>query len=479
MQKAGVEISGQRNPGPREPSEPLRLSEPLVEPYAEPPSESELHGEPCSKPTPHAARELRIDNEASTSTGKDPKSPALPIACFSEPSELGPGDVTDKISKSRKKSVSFSEVVQIQTPLSESHTSHHGRRTSQDLRDEMLLEEQKAFKDSAQAEHITLGSPISSPIIPTDESLEEAVLRRQMLDYNMNEVGTIVAEINLDDSGSYDSERFDESDGTDTEDEDDEAEDEHGRTTRRVIDDDYRAQMLTLEKKLSARMMVNVGPQAEVNVQGHGPSTLQPRNGNASEEIVNEKKAVRFADNVDVSGPKDAAPATATKIVGPLLDVAEHSPSNNVETRSSKPKKPSKFKSSRPKRPDHVEAVPQQSSAADMDKPRPSFTPGETHAGTVLERAPPVQMNESLDNLSESTVPAAPDEFDDTTMGQELAMEYNRLRNRMIQRQGGFMQATDEEENERPEPSDLFGEPNLHDGKKASRFKAARLAGMK
>ena len=507
LQKAGVEVVDREKIEPNEGSEPPEASEPPAEPLLEPFTRSEPHvkkapqvgKEPQDEREPQDEKELQIKKEpqvkykflskdaASTRIEDEPKQRGSPLARTREVSPankpINPevNDATERLSHSTKKSVSFSETAQIQTlvsPAPTNHASHHGRKTSQDLRNEILLEEQKPFERHTHAEDIKPGSSISSPIIPLNESPEEATLRRQMLDYNMNEVGPVVAEIDIDDNGSYDSERFDESDDTDAEDEDDEGEDEYGRTTRRVIDDEYRAQMLALEKKINTRMMENVGLHDDMNNRGRDSNPLQPVNDGALKKIVNEKKGVRFANNIDVSEPKDAVSVIATTATGPLSDVIEHSSSSNAETRSSKTKKPSKFKSSRLIRPDYPETVQQQSSAVDIDKPRPSFAPGEIYAGTVLERAPPVQMNDAFDSLERVTIPAPPDEYDDVTMNQELAMEYNRLRNRMIQRQGGFMQATNEEENERPKSSDLFGEPKPDGGKKVSRFKAARLAGL-
>ena len=61
-----------------------------------------------------------------------------------------------------------------------------------------------------------------------------------------------------------------------------------------------------------------------------------------------------------------------------------------------------------------------------------------------------------------------PDELDPHLLNQEVATEYHKMRNRMIQRQGGFMK---EYESEIVPFSEEEGGP-----KKLSRFKAARLA---
>ena len=79
-----------------------------------------------------------------------------------------------------------------------------------------------------------------------------------------------------------------------------------------------------------------------------------------------------------------------------------------------------------------------------------------------------------MDSIIERDVPiiapTEPDDFDPAILQQEIRTEYYRTRNRMIQKQGGFMK-NDEEENGIIPFSEEEGGP-----KKMSRFKAARLA---
>jgi unconventional prefoldin RPB5 interactor 1 len=71
------------------------------------------------------------------------------------------------------------------------------------------------------------------PIADLDEPPEDAKLRREMLQYGLNEVGAIVAELEVDENASEFSIEDDyDSYGYDSEDEE---EDEYGRTTRRVL----------------------------------------------------------------------------------------------------------------------------------------------------------------------------------------------------------------------------------------------------
>ena len=481
LKKVGVSVPGQSQVNEAKSEQPPSSAEPQAE--TEPRDVSEL--QPNHQP--------RIEDEGSRQFSRDSMEHEPTLATTLEAKDIDQSVKLDAnvptkrpvmSSSSRKKSVSFSETVQVQPIVlskEDSHISHHGRKTSQDLRDEMLLEEQKAFKHKASTEAIEFNSPISSPIIPPDESPEDATLRKQMLDYSMGEVSAIVAEINLDDNGSYDSERFDESDDTDAQDEEDEEEDEYGRTTKQVIDDDYRTQMLALERKLNARMMENVGPNGDIGVQASDSTPSNPFKVDVLKGTVSEKKAVRFADNLDISEATDDAPNLPAAIANPLSDIVEHPSPSSQGLQPTKSKKLSKFKAARAIGHDTPGNSRLEPSALDRDKPYrgPSFAPNETQKGTVLERAPPVQAPDSNEVEDSAPIPTAPDEFDDVTLNQELAMEYNRLRNRMIQRQGGFMNATEEEENEESEPSDLLGKPNPDGGKKVSRFKAARLRGLK
>ena len=86
----------------------------------------------------------------------------------------------------------------------------------------------------------------------------------------------------------------------------------------------------------------------------------------------------------------------------------------------------------------------------------PQITHRKTHADVLVERSP----NEANGEIQE------PDEFDPALMHQGIAVEYHRMRNRMIQRNGGFTNP----ENDEAEESLLDGGP-----RRVSRFKAARL----
>ena len=262
-----------------------------------------------------------------------------------------------------------------------------------------------------------------SPVIPPEETPEDAALRRQMIQYNMEEVGAVVAELDLDEEGmSY----SDDGDEDEEEEEDypndnssvEEDDDQFGRTRRRVLTDDYLAEMRALEKRLK-----NVGPNAKIedlaalNGQERERASTEANQPNATEELPKQvsKKGVRFA---------------------PSLDVQEAPP------------------------PPTVNSSTQETSPVPKPPPEPSTNPV---LSTIIERP----YTPSTDTTT-TTTPHEPDEYDPALLQQEVATEYHKMRNRMIARQGGFM-AQDEEKAEVPLSEAEGGR------KKVSRFKAARL----
>lgn len=247
------------------------------------------------------------------------------------------------------------------------------------------------------------------PIIPANESPEDAALRRQMIQYNMSEVNNIVAEMDLDDEASDASYSDAGSEEMPDDSSLDEEEDKFGRTKRRVLSDEYLAEMRALEQKLNAKAIKNVGPnaplKASTSTSGHHQEE-QPPNQPTSNAANNTpkppaRKEVRFAEELDVQ-PSPPPPANA--------------PTSQT---------PNSSKS--------------------------------IHANTIIERP----------YSATSSTPAEPDEFDPALLQQEVRTEYHKMRNRMIQRQGGF---TAPEEGPEVPLTEAEGGP-----KKMSRFKAARL----
>lgn len=258
------------------------------------------------------------------------------------------------------------------------------------------------------------------PVIPANESPEDAALRRQMIQYNMSEVNNIVAEMNLDDDEASDASCSD-ADGEEGIPDDsslDEDEDKFGRAKRRVLSDEYLAEMRALEQKLNAKAIQNVGPnapppEASTIANGHDQKDSEPLTQPTSNGITKAPKpptttkGVRFASELDIQPSPPSAPAAP-------------SPSHHP--------------------------------------PNPSI-----HADKIIER--PYNSTTST-----STTPAEPDEFDPALLQQQVKTEYNKTRNRMIQRQGGF--TAPEDDGPEVPLTEAEGGP-----KKMSRFKAARLGG--
>lgn len=255
-------------------------------------------------------------------------------------------------------------------------------------------------------------------VIPENESPEDATLRRQMVDYNMGEVGAIVAELDLDeDDTPYSDGENELNDYDDCSAEEDE--DSFGRTKRRVLSDEYLAEMQRLEQRLK-----NIGPDAATG-------NLSAKSGLREEQHTGYSMGLH-------SGPKKSTPITKRGVhFATDIDIP-----NTPDTELSK-------------------KLPKILPSATT----PEFIPVSRkpiHAPTVVERPPSA-------TVKSSTI-RDPDEFDPALVHQEVSTVYHRMRNHMIQRQGGFMNIDDEDEK---------GEVPLIEAqggqKRVSRFKAARL----
>ncbi|KAL8703778.1 MAG: hypothetical protein Q9201_003043 [Fulgogasparrea decipioides] len=341
----------------------------------------------------------------------------------------------------------------------------------------------------------TLAAESLQPVIPNNESLEDAALRREMIRYNMNEVGAVVAEMNLDDDESDPSstgESTEESEYRNSSDEDD---NHWGMSSSRALSSDYIKEMQALEQKLNAKSIQNVGPHAtietllraedELVVGQDGNPIKTPPEATSTKQ---GKKNVRFAKALDVqerpSSPTDGNQSqprqnrTSTPI---HTDVVERSPapkdSNGTAARTGR-RKVSQFKGSKLAAA-YNKSAPLQVKASNGEQIKtpslPAFTPpatpkvtptgppGRPHAPTVIERR-------ASDDGNGESVPE-PDELDGSLLRQELMMDYHRTRNRMIQQQGGYL---NQDEEEAEDEGALVDE----NGKKMSRFKAARLRAL-
>ncbi|KUJ09529.1 uncharacterized protein LY89DRAFT_627679 [Mollisia scopiformis] len=378
--------------------------------------------------------------------------------------------------KSAKKGVSFAEDTK---PGPESQKSHTAMR----VEEIMKLAKQNEGKSS------------EPPIIPKNESVEDAALRQEMLQYGMSEVGAVVAELELEEASDW-------SDG-DYEDETSSADDEDafGRSTGKLIDDELRQRMLELEERLGVRSMQNVGksgPEYDVVQEGIGrvaisgqenippKSTMIDKSQAKNTGDKSSKKSVRFSEELDISNPSPepvaSNPTPKERLQAPVGDIVERAPPAQASntTIPQPQKKASRFKSSRT--PANVLngplALPNSASLplqpARSANPKPFSSPIQFSPATDSERKVPIGPEgvTLASKVVERDVPldtsaAAPDELDPHLLNQEVAMEYHKMRNRMIGKQGGFMK---EEEGEMVPFTEEEGGP-----KKMSRFKAARL----
>ncbi|KAH7379702.1 Prefoldin subunit-domain-containing protein [Cadophora sp. MPI-SDFR-AT-0126] len=340
--------------------------------------------------------------------------------------------------------------------------------------------------------------PSEPPIIPTNETAEDAALRREMLQYGMSEIGAVVAELDLEEGSDWTDDDYDETSSFDDE-------DAFGRSTGRLVDEELRQQMVELEERLGVRAMHNVGKEVgeydivhegigRITINGNetGASPAESTDKNIASDTDNQssttsaKKSVRFSENLDISPPPSSSvsspPINKQRIAAPISDIVERMAP--AEPAAPAPqKKASRFKSARsaapsilngplasgspsttlplhpakPITPKPFSTSIQFSPVEDAGRTVPTGPEGKVLASTIVER-------ETITN----TFPAEPDEFDPHLLHQEVATEYHKIRNRMIQRQGGFMK---EDESEIVPFTEEEGGP-----KKVSRFKAARLA---
>ncbi|KAL2756969.1 hypothetical protein ACRALDRAFT_1049204 [Sodiomyces alcalophilus JCM 7366] len=426
------------------------------------------------------------------------------------PSDASPSSVADNTPKPKKKSVAFAEgpspgkdgddeptpprkavlVPEDTTPADKPPISRVAQRV------------EKIVQTAKEQEELAKQQP---PIIPEDESEEDAFLRREMLKYGMEEVGAVVAELTLEE-GTDDDEGFDESWYSDEDYQDDEEEeDKYGRYTGSVVDDEYRQRMLELEERLGiksratdtpptkddngsgdntsdddtegiGRIVIRHDDQPTSTPQAKPPlasSLSSAKPASAQRQPPNGKKSVRFAAALDVAPdhvpaiPKTTVPAPAKQPsrpeVDPLSDVVERTgPPQRSDPRPDPPRKTSRFKKSRaeetgfadpPAMPKGPMDVPMR--FRDQDRPvAPSGPEGHIVAESIVEKdiVPPPQD--------------AGDELDDEFIDQDLAELYHRKRRGFIQKHGGFVK-----EEELPiQPLDDEERPKM------SRFRAARLS---
>ncbi|EXF78937.1 hypothetical protein CFIO01_09948 [Colletotrichum fioriniae PJ7] len=383
---------------------------------------------------------------------------------------LPEADVDDSVAV--KKSVSFAEDTK---PSAEQQVSRNAQRV------EEIMQTARSQEDISR----------EAPVIPEDESEEDAFLRREMLKYGMEEVGQVVAELNIEDGdGSGDDDEDWEYEYSDLEDDDEE--DKFGRSTSSVLDDGYHQRMLELEKRLGVksrftekseaddqdsdedqqgigRIIVSSGDKGKT-AEGAKPSpvpTASILRTSSPTDADESKKSVRFAQSLDVAPDSVAEPAATPPtvpqpppepIVEPLSDIVERTgPAKQAEAKSTR--KASRFKKQKAAPtvvddgfvPMGPRDVP--SRFIDQDRPTaPTGPEGKTLADAVVEK---------------ESKPQDGNAFDEDFIDQDLADEYHRQRRNFIQKQGGFLQ----EDTSVVRPLD-----EADGGQRISKFKAARLS---
>ncbi|KAL4867339.1 Prefoldin subunit-domain-containing protein [Aspergillus spectabilis] len=354
------------------------------------------------------------------------------------------------------------------------------------------------------------------PIVDVDESPEDAKLRLEMLRYGLDEVGAVVAELELDADASDVS--VDDGDDSYTYEDDDEEEDEYGRSTGPILDEDYHQQMRELEAKLNARGMWNVGKDTTSLPENIKEDLEQvdrvkidktpDSNGEPPEPVAKAKpkKKVAFADDLDIA-PASNPPVPEGKKVLPLEETKVTVLSDSIVERTHImakdsapsgppiPKRSSRFKSARSmggtisdtaapsgnfqsaKPPSSQRKTTLLSSTPSMplfpakpSEPKPFSQPisdvlekslsssksqGKILADTLVER----DISEGAANAPE------PDELDEELHRKEIATEFYRMRSRMMKQNG---ESLDEEPEMVPvEPEEA--------PKRISKFRAARM----
>lgn len=377
--------------------------------------------------------------------------------------------------------------------------------------DESSVDEEVSASAAAKAaqEHHEHGIQLSRPPLNPYDSADEARLREEMLNYQgLDEVGAIVAELDLAEGGSdvdYDPDDDELLIGSEIEEEndEDESEDETGRAKHPAISASYKQKMQELEKKLGLKDMTNLGPEPklpnEVKKELNRPPAAEAarkaaiarenaaakssiRKPDESEAKTSEKKpkkkSVAFADALDIAEEERAAkkqklpshpkPKPAVEPVGEAIiertELGGNDPPGPPEPSTAVPKKMSRFKQDKQAT---FQSPTTRSAAQKAPQTRPLVAP------TVIER--PLSSDPALYE------PPDHDCIDDEMHRRELALEYHKLRNRRIHNQRGYVQLLDEDGDEEDFDDAMqdYGvvDPETGQVRKVSRFKAARVRG--
>lgn len=468
---------------------------------------------PTSPPRSSAIK-LPLTNAAPAADSQSPERPAIRKKSVSFSADTKEGETMERSnSEERKKSVSFADKVaiaraapppdnrsvsfsrdveEIPAPNAASKSPHDPSvqqipiNTDPDSQSHL----RGYFKPGDKVFELNEDDETTQPhiVMPEGESEEDAAMRREMLNYHLNEVNNVVATMQLDDPDDDDDEHDDShSEYTTSEyqdedtpytsglsDSDAESEDEFGRSKRPAVTDAYRDEM----EALKARLIGNLGKialpdevegddaDAEIDpadarrlvIREKRSSIISNSSDGEKRPSAASKKRVSFAEALDVAKPS-SPPHKANKhvegeSVPPIVGgIAERTTAASHSLPTATPQASfSRFKQARAK------AVPADEEA-DTQSGAPTGPPGIPMADQLLERTP-------------ATVKAPDaDGYDPLLARRELASEYYRRRNDMVREQGGFKVQKDEDE----DMGELMEERDNGQVKKVSRFKAARL----
>ncbi|KAK3707755.1 hypothetical protein LTR37_011932 [Vermiconidia calcicola] len=363
------------------------------------------------------------------------------------------------------------------------------------------IEKARALMVSGGQEEAVVEPETTSEILPEDESPEDAQLRREMLEYHLNEVGNVVAQIDLededtcmeeyvgdenDDSSYHTTSEYPEDDDTPYTtglSESEESEDEFGRSTRPQIHEAYRKRMEELQQKLIG----NLGPEPNVEdvteadpemdpsdvrklvIRDKPPSTSSTST-DSSEKKRGVEKRVSFAEELDVA-EAESPPLKAQKLqeiedTAPVAATIFERATGMARSENLPSARPSQFRQARA----GAAAQLDDDSGAAADAASP-YQPTETdhtrpHGLTTTPIASTLK-----ERKTEHFAAPAPSPDDEYMKRRELAAEFYRRRNGMIRQQGGFKASADEDDGQ----GELMEEGSDGKVKKVSRFKAARI----
>ena len=416
------------------------------------------------------------------SAAKQPSSSAAPVAREHSNSRQTTMTTTTNVAAQvpplkqlpTKKTVTFAE----DTKSSEHSAPRISRGAS---RVEAILESAK------QQEHISK----QPPAIVADESPEDAALRLEMIKYGLEgtgEVGAVVAELRLEEGSS--DEEWDSSD--EDVDEEYDGKGPYERCTGRIVTEDYAQRMLELEQKLGIKSRfteaaiiesqdesgsgsgsdderigrISVNRAAPLS-SSHKPSLTTPKVKNDGPK-ANTGKSVHFAHNLDVSPQGTSAFVTGNgraleqrDQIDPLSDVVERKAPACAVMQPTASRKSSRFKVARKGNGTGELKGPHDAPLHLLDDQwQEEFGRPQVQGKAIADRL--VEKEAAPRNVSFE------DDFDNLTMRQEVVDEHHRLRNRFIQRQGGFLK---EDESPIQPLDDADGRQE-----RVSRFKAARLS---